>query len=116
MSEQKIVINKCFGGFGLSRAAFHRLRELGSEHAKDEADIGESWKDGGGPRPAYLDSFCGEIPRDDLLLVRVVEELGDAASAPHATLRVVTVPVGVQWEIDDYDGMESIHEAHRSWG
>ena len=23
---------------------------------------------------------------------------------------------GVEYEIDEYDGMESIHEAHRSWG
>lgn len=39
----KIVINKCYGGFGLSREAFHRLRALGNEHALAEVDIGEPW-------------------------------------------------------------------------
>ncbi len=30
----KVVINKCYGGFGVSREAVLRMRELGSEQAK----------------------------------------------------------------------------------
>jgi len=48
-------------------------------------------------------------------LVRVVEELGKKANGAFANLEVVEIPDGVDWEIDDYDGMETIHEKHRSW-
>jgi hypothetical protein len=53
--------------------------------------------------------------RADPNLVRMVEELGDAANGQHAQLSVVEIPDGVEWEIDEYDGIESVHEVHRSW-
>lgn len=53
--------------------------------------------------------------RADLDLIRVVEELGAAANGSHATLKIVEIPDGVDWQIDEYDGSESIHEKHRSW-
>jgi len=28
---------------------------------------------------------------------------------------VVDIPDDIEYEIDDYDGIESVHEAHRSW-
>jgi hypothetical protein len=114
----EIVINKRYGGFGLSRKAFLRLREMGSEVALKEPDIGEVWP-GSKPvevrRAGYLDSFCRDIKRDDPMLVKVVRELGEEASAPLAKLRIVSVPDGIEWEIDDYDGMETIAETHRTW-
>ncbi|CAK0757599.1 hypothetical protein CCP1ISM_7520003 [Azospirillaceae bacterium] len=30
-------------------------------------------------------------------------------------MEVIEIPDGVDWTIDDYDGVESIHEKHRSW-
>jgi hypothetical protein len=54
--------------------------------------------------------------RDDPLLVQVVEELGKEANGKFAELKVVTIPGNVEWEIDDYDGYETIEEKHRSWG
>jgi hypothetical protein len=54
-------------------------------------------------------------PRADPLLVRVVEELGEEANGSFAKLKVVEIPDGVDYQIDDYDGVESIHEKHRSW-
>jgi len=56
------------------------------------------------------------MKRDDPVLVQVVEELGDAASGRHAKLKVVEVPDGIDYEIDEYDGIERIAEVHRSWG
>ena len=53
--------------------------------------------------------------RADLDLVYVVEKLGVKANGSHANLKVVEIPDGVDWEIDEYDGQESIHEKHRSW-
>jgi hypothetical protein len=117
----KLVINKCFGGFSICREAFLRLRELGCEAAKKEPDVGELYDDGSGPRTAFggkleWESFGREIPRDDPHLVQVVEEMGEKASGNCARVRVVEIPDGVDWEIDDYDGQESVAEKHRSWG
>ena len=39
----KIVINKCWGGFGVSRKAFHKLREMGNKYALEETDAGEKY-------------------------------------------------------------------------
>jgi len=96
----KIVINRCFGGFGISKAAFVRLRELGCNAALEATENEYN----------YI-----EIKRDDLLLVRVVEELCDKANGQYAELKIVDVPDGIDWEIAEYDGMESVKEKHRSW-
>lgn len=56
-----------------------------------------------------------DLERHDPLLVKVVEELGDAADGSCAELKVVEIPDGVDYEIDEYDGLESIHEKHRTW-
>lgn len=53
--------------------------------------------------------------RTDLNLVKVVEELGEEANGMFAELVVVEIPDGVKWEIDEYDGLETIHEVHQSW-
>lgn len=53
--------------------------------------------------------------REDEDLVRAVKELGDAANGMCAKLKIVEIPDGTKYEIDDYDGMESIHEVHESW-
>lgn len=39
----------------------------------------------------------------------------DEASGRLAELEVVEIPDGTDWEIDDYDGVETIHEKHQSW-
>jgi hypothetical protein len=93
----KVVVNRCFGGFSLSDVA---RQVLGVESKYDYT---------------YHDD---ENRRDDPKLVKVVEELGsEAASGDHACLVIVEIPddVGNNWHISDYDGMETIHENHRSW-
>ena len=115
--SQKIVINRCFGGFGLSHKAYLRLKELGNATALGEPDVGEYFSDGSGPRKSFegMDSFCHDIKRDDPLLVQVVEELGKEASSWATNLVVVEIPDGVEWEVGEYDGMEWVDEKHRSW-
>lgn len=83
----KIVINKCWGGFGLSEKAKNRLLELGG----DEHD------------------------RSNPALVQVVEELGKEADGAYAELYIVNITDGIKWAIDNYDGMESVHECHQVW-
>ena len=88
----KIVINKCYGGFSLSNKAFIQYKELG------------------GKSSSYY-----EIERNEPLLVQVVEELGKESWGSCAELKVVEIPDDVQWTIEDYDGIESVHEVHRVW-
>lgn len=88
----KVVINKCYGGFSLSKKAYEYL--------------GLAW-DG------YGFKYSGN--RTDPKLVECVETLGDIASGSLAKLKVVEIPDDVEWEIDDYDGVEWIAEVHRTW-
>ena len=88
----KIVINKCYGGFGLSDVAETRYKNESGN------DISQ-WS----------------IPRNDAILVSIVEELGEDSWGGYAELKVVEIPDGIEWEIDDYDGIEWIAEAHRKW-
>ena len=99
----KVVINTCYGGFGVSREALHRLRELGEETALKENYM------------RFHESYCDEIPRDSSLLIQVIGELCDAANGSLARLTVVDIPDGIEWEIEDYDGWEKVVEKHRSW-
>lgn len=113
---KEVVINACHGGFALSRKAFLRLRELGQKDALIEPDIGEMWADGSGPRNDFLgDHFCSGIPRDDPLLIQVVRKLKKEANGQFACLKIVKIPDDVEWEIEEYDGLEWVAEKHRVW-
>lgn len=154
----KVVINRCYGGFGLSPAAVKRFAELngrecylfthapGNLYAHIPATV-ESLKNSlfftafDIPNP---DEVLGtqkdwhtwseaekkasneaweihsiptgrEIDRTDPILIRVIEELGEKADGDCAELKIVEIPDGVDYEIDEYDGIETIHEKHRSW-
>lgn len=78
----KVVYNGCYGGFGLSVRAIKLLEERGVEFAYD-------------------------LPRHHPELVRVVEELGDAANGRHARLFVEEIE-GNKYRIDEYDGSENV--------
>jgi hypothetical protein len=91
----KVVINKCYGGFSLSPAAVARMAELQG-------------------RPQHAISSHPEN-RADPLLVRVVEELGEKASGECAKLKIVEIPDGIAWEIEEYDGMEHVVQKHERW-
>lgn len=95
----KIVKNVCYGGFGLSDLALSRLSEI---TGKSKPECIEDYE--------YEDSN-----RSAPELVQVVEELGKKANDCFSDLVVVEIPDGVDWVIDDYDGIETIHEVHRSW-
>lgn len=56
-----------------------------------------------------------DFERTDPTLVSVVEDLGEQASYSYSKLCVVEIPDDVDWYIEDYDGMETIHERHRVW-
>lgn len=91
----KIVINDCYGGFGLSDSAWTQYCQAC----------------GWDPQAAY----DTDIARDDPLLINLVESMGQSANGQHAELRVVEIPDGVLWQIEEYDGSEWVAEQHRTW-
>ena len=91
---QQIVISACHGGFGLSDKAQLLYLELTGYN---------------------LAEYHWEIARDDPMLVHTVLRLGAAANTPYSKLKVVEIPDGVTWTIHEYDGLEWIAEAHRTW-
>lgn len=140
----KVVINRCYGGFGLSPLALKRIAErrgheiyffkneyperkyipltlkeaekhwlvfafkIPDPNSLSREELNNRWKE----------LFIGGsyIERDDPDLVSVVQELGEKANGRYAKLTIIEIPDGVDYFIDEYDGMESIHENHRSWG
>ena len=89
----KVVINRCFGGFGLTEAALNEYK------------IRKGVTD---PNFYYYD-----IPRDCPVLVEMVER-GDV-DGTYSDLKVVEIPDDVNWHIHEYDGLEHVAERHRTW-
>ena len=57
-----------------------------------------------------------DIDRNNPLLVQIVEEMGEQANGMYAKLKVVEVPDGVEWQIEEYDGLEHVAAIHEIWG
>jgi hypothetical protein len=93
---QKIVINTCFGGFGLSDKAMELYKILTGI-------------------PPATDLYHWDIDRDNPQLVQIVEQLGTEAEGRYSELKVVEIPLGVEWHVHEYDGLEHIAEKHRTW-
>lgn len=144
----KIAINRCFGGFGLSDAAYEKLIEYGipvrkymeQERGEDGlykpqplndgevifdreltppgdgsfSDIYHKYKGKTRTTQRYWDCWT-DSARSHPLVLRVIEELGEAANGPCASLAIVEIPDGVDYEISEYDGREHIAEKHRTW-
>lgn len=119
---QKIVINKCFGGFSLSNQGFERYLELkGIEYETKpssfplrEGDKDYYTRGHLGDNDYYL--FDYELDRNDPALIQTIEELSEKANGWCADLGIVEIPDDVEWEIVEYDGFEHVAEKHRTWG
>ena len=137
----EVVVNRCYGGFGLSSKALKALIDLDSPHINpmtvedycSNSDVEAVKKEFTVPlEDGYYghrlygtilkDNFifginreCDSSFRSDPILVEVVKELGEESFGHYAKLEVVEIPDGVSFCIHEYDGMESIHEEHRSW-
>jgi hypothetical protein len=145
----KIVINTCYGGFGLSNEAmFLYLKKTGidcffykqttysgqNENRKqvytrlsnvdafeDENSLIYIYsKDLGETVNKFMSEYyCDrsfENDRQNKFLIETIEELGsDKSSGSCANLKIIDIPDDVRYEITNYDGIESIHETHRSW-
>ena len=141
----EIVINTCYGGFGLSHEAIMRYAELKGiklysyiEKRDEKGNLNNKYelyteqekpfiiyyatkplgKNGDFQKNSLKNSFLhdSEIERTDPVLIKVVKELKGKANGRFARLKVIEIPDDIKYEIDEYDGIESIHEQHESWG
>ena len=131
----KVVINSCYGGFGLSPKGEQRYLELKGhksyfykqskynyadhtleftrvDNIDDVPDIffycttyDQGKTISGYPKDVF---HCCNLERSDPILVRVVEELGAESFGKCARLEVVDIEKGRWFKIDEYDGLESI--------
>lgn len=116
----KVVINRCYGGFGLSDAAVIRYAELkGINLVMEESNerIGGSvfYLDGIKDNEHYWSYYDLSDDRADPFLVQVVEELGQAANGFAADLHVINIPDDIEYSVEEYDGIEWVAEKHRTW-
>ena len=100
----KVVINKCYGGFGISAAVRKELGLPKSEYCSIyNEDLG-------------IKSSNYNAIRSDKRLINAIEKIGiENSHGDHAKLKIVEIPDGIDFYIDDYDGIESIHQTHQSW-
>jgi len=141
----KIVVNKCYGGWGVSVEALKALYLMKSNAVKSttikeyygrnstkkwEKDKAEYLPIGDGiwahkmdfniwdektPNVLYDINNRSDEARTNNDLIELIENGKINVNGNYADLRVVEIPDNVEWEIDEYDGIESIHEKHRSW-
>lgn len=88
----RIVLNKCYGGYCLSEEAYKFL--------------GLNWDKYG---------FAYDDDRTNEKLINCVETLGCKANGLTAELMVIDIPDDIDYEIESYDGYETVEEKHRSW-
>ena len=132
---KEIVINSCFGGFGLSYEGVMEYAKLKgitlyayindnfneykpykgkgkyiflSYYTKPIEEIEEENRD-----EFYFSIY--DINRDDPTLVQTVKNLGKKSWGNCAELKIVKIPDDINWQIEEYDGSEHIAETHRTW-
>jgi hypothetical protein len=104
---REVVINTCYGGFGLSGEAIElylKLKNITTYPEKDEWGHILYWLD----KKKTKIFYDQDLDRHDPILVSVVKQLGDRANGSCADLEVVKVRG--RYRIEEYDGRETIEE------
>lgn len=137
----EIVLNKCYGGFGLSPLAikaylkrkgkdcyFYNQTKYKHSDKKNEFTLVKTSKSdtvrfniftknlgetfSKWPKEKGVYFYDRDIERSDPDLIAVVKKLGEKANGWAAELRIVDIPDGIDYSISDYDGIETAEEPH----
>lgn len=140
----EVVVNKCYGGFGLSPKAVTDYAKLAGieiflyvdnesvsekeykkisleDLSKEDHFIVYYLKTDVGDLATSKEINAGEwlnehdLDRSDKNLITVIRTLGKEANGNHSELCIIEIPDDVKWEIGEYDGMEHVQEKHRTW-
>lgn len=114
---QRVVINTQYGGFSLSREAVLLYLELAGIAYTLEPQVDRDTQTRLGSKIMVngKEFYDRNIDRDDPALVATVRRLGRESSGEYAKLKVVEIPAGVDWYVEEYDGSEWVAEVHRTW-
>ncbi len=134
---KKIVINRCYGGFGLSSDAMKELIRLECPAIKmmteyeytggrldsfisneKKQSISDGYEVGWIEDVLYKDGnvyMYEDKVRDDPTLIQIIETMNEKASGKMSELKIVEIPENIEYEIEEYDGLEWIAEAHQIW-
>jgi hypothetical protein len=135
---KQVVINTCYGGFGLSPEAYFLYAELKGITLYPEVTNSllttyfivppeqqvnmDNWVTLSQEERIKLNAqykfqvlYDREIARDDPTLIKTVRELKEKANGRFAKLEIIEIPDNVKWHIEEYDGIEWIAEDHRTW-
>jgi hypothetical protein len=122
----KIAINVRHGGFGLSDKACQWLIDnkgwtvtdyKDGDYANPDADFVSTKNAEFSFREKYhlVQSESSKSFRNNPDLIEVIETLGAEANGNFADLEIVEIPDDVDWQIEEYDGVEWIAEVHIRW-
>ena len=120
--NKKVVINSCYGGFSLSEKAFvEYLKRKGINCVTEVNEFGwvEFYKNSISDEN-YISHYDYVSPRnlntrEDPDLIEIIEELGEESFGMFAYLKIVEIPDDVEYEITEFDGLETIREKCRTW-
>lgn len=130
----KIILNKCYGGFDVSKEAymlyakkkglelyqyasdFINFKKCIYKKTNDKTlfknyfikDMGDNIEISNEDYKKY-NLYLDDEHRQDPILIEVIEELGDKASGGFGRLEVVEIPDNCYYKIDEYDGVEIIY-------
>lgn len=100
----KIVLNKCYGGFGLTK---HQAELLGYEWKEFSPIMAAAYKSMLRENAGYAEGANEDKDRVNLILIESVER-GDPSSWA-SDLCVYEIPDGAHWVISNYDGVETLY-------
>ena len=161
----KIILNKCFGGFGFSPKVYVEYAKrkgidlfvYDEKHSNKSMfdyettyfkvpleqitfdnyafasvnvnnrlfmphfctmDLGDSFSNKDKQKYNALNKhslYLNEHYRTDEVLISIVEDLGSEANGKFADLKIVEIPDDLDYVIDDYDGIETLHQNVPTW-
>lgn len=138
---KKVILNKCYGGFCVSKEAYELYaKKKGLDLFCYELDIKDirhhiykyTKEDNGLFINFFTKDFGNNVEitdedykkynlyldtrhREDPILIEVIEELGKKANGRCGKLKIVEIPDGLDYVIDDYDGIETLHQRVQEW-
>lgn len=122
---QKMTIQEYYGGAENQKDKFCYSPDWKEKYKQEDKRWHKPFKDGykssyfGGQ--LFKGKFVYFIERDDEIrnhpdLVEVVKSMKKEANGEHASLEVKEIPDGIEWQIEEYDGLEWVAEKHKTWG
>ena len=122
MKEIGTPVKEYYGGEGkFAEVNPERAKEWENSFTRDLA----RWKQYDGRNSMFMTVFspdeqhclsgAREICRTHPLLIECVDTLGEKANGPCAELKIIEIPDGIDWEVEEYDGLEHVAEKHQVW-